>query len=250
MPRYRMTIAYDGTAYAGWQVQPNGTTVQEKLEEALFRITGETCKVHGSGRTDRGVHARQQIAHTDIVKALSPQALLQGVNALLPPDIRAMRIVRAQPDFHARRDAVAKEYRYRIWNGAVLPPFLIRTRCHVRTPLDVSAMRRAATLLTGRHDYSAFTANPNREIESCVRTVFELTVCKKGAEIEFRVTGDGFLYKMVRSLAGFLIRVGEGAVSPETASDILVSRIRTARVPTAPAKGLILWSVSYGKNSP
>ncbi len=245
MPRYKLTLAYDGTAYSGWQVQPNGVSVQEKLETALAAIAREPCKAHGSGRTDRGVHARRQIAHADLGKPWDPAVLMRGVNALLPPDIRVTALARAAQRFHARRDATAKEYRYFIWNGPVLPPFLLRYRCHVKTPLDIAAMRCAARHLTGRHDFSAFSANPRREVESCVRTVFALDVLKKGPELEIRACGDGFLYKMVRSLAGFLIRAGEGAVAPETAADILASRERTARVPTAPARGLFLWRVSY-----
>ena len=161
----------------------------------------------------------------------------------MPVDIR---ILRAQPvgaAFHARRSAARKEYRYCIWNGGVISPFLRLYRTHVRTPLDVRAMRQAAALLVGRHDFAAFTANPNREVESTRRHVMKLTVSRKGREIMIRAQSDGFLYKMVRSLAGFLIRVGAGAVPPEEALRILHSKIRTARVPTAPPLGRFLWRV-------
>lgn len=245
MWRCKLTIAYDGSDYAGWQVQPGRPTVQGEVEAALTRLTGQPVKVHGSGRTDQGVHAMGQVAHADLETRLAPAALLKALNALLPPAIRVLRVARAPADFHARRSAVGKEYRYLIWNGAILPPFQRRYRAHVRTPLDVAAMRRAAADLVGRHDFAAFTANPNRAVESTVRTLSLLSVTRRGHEVVIRAGSDGFLYKMVRSLAGFLIRVGEGALPPDAARQILHSRERTARVPTAPPEGLFLWRVEY-----
>jgi len=245
MQRYRMDVSYDGTDYAGWQVQPNGVTIQEKLEWVLGEITGGEVKVHGSGRTDQGVHARRQIAHFDLKFVKCPKAIRTGLNALLPPDIRVLRVRRAAPIFHARKSAIEKEYRYFIWNGDIVPPFTARYRTQVRKPLDTASMARAAAFLEGKHDFAAFTANPNREVESTVRELRQLCVVKKGAEIVIKARGEGFLYKMVRSLAGFLIRVGEGAVPPAEANTILASRERTARVPTAPPQGLFLWNVKY-----
>lgn len=243
--RYRMDVAYDGTAYAGWQVQPGVATVQANLEEALARITGETVKVHGSGRTDQGVHARGQVAHFDLHKRVAVEAMAKGLNALLPADIRVIRVRPAAADFHARRSAIRKEYRYFIWNAPVREPTHRFYAAYVRRPLDVGAMRRAAVLLVGRHDFAAFTANPNREVESTVRQVQYLTVSKSGPLITIRAASEGFLYKMVRSLCGMLIRVGEGAEPPEVVRGILESRIRTARVPTAAPEGLFLWRVWY-----
>lgn len=243
--RYRLDIAYDGTGYAGWQVQPNGVTVQAKVEEALGTLTGAVVKVHGSGRTDQGVHARRQVAHTDLATRLSPMGLRKALNALLPDDIRVRRVQAAVPGFHARKSVVSKEYRYFIWNGEVLPPPLRHFRTHVRTGLDVAAMRAAASRLVGRHDFAAFTANPNRAVETTVRRLWALEVRKRGHEIVIVARGEGFLYKMVRSLAGWLIRVGEGAVPPSRTPDVLSSRVRTARVPTAPPQGLFLWDVEY-----
>jgi len=243
--RYSLLIAYDGTAYAGWQIQSNQRTVQSELEAALRRLASAPVKLHGSGRTDQGVHAAGQVAHCDLPFRLAAANLARALNALLPADIR---ILRAQPvgaAFHARRSAARKEYRYCIWNGDVISPFLRLYRTHVRAPLDVRAMRQAAALLVGRHDFAAFSANPNREVESTRRHVMKLTVSRKGPEIVIRAQSDGFLYKMVRSLAGFLIRVGEGAVPPEAALRILHSKVRTARVPTAPPQGLFLWRVWY-----
>jgi len=243
--RYKLLLAYDGAAYAGWQVQPNQRTVQSELEAALRRLAGASVKLHGSGRTDQGVHAAGQVAHCDLPFVLPAASLVRALNALLPAAIRILRAQLVGAAFHARRSAVRKEYRYLIWNGKVISPFLRLYRTHVRAPLDVRAMRQAAALMVGRHDFAAFTANPNREVESTRRHVMKLTVSRKGREITIRVQSDGFLYKMVRSLAGFLIRVGAGAVPPEEALRILHSKIRTARVPTAPPQGLFLWQVWY-----
>jgi len=240
-----LLIAYDGTAYAGWQVQSNQRTVQSELEAALRRRARVSVKLHGSGRTDQGVHAAGQVAHCDLPFRLAAANLTRALNALLPADIRILRVQPVGAAFHARRSAVRKEYRYFIWNGKVISPFLRLYRTHVRAPLDVHAMRQAAALLVGRHDFTAFTVNPNRKVKSMRRHVMKLTVSRKGPEIVIRAQSDGFLYKMVRSLAGFLIRVGEGAVPPEEALSILHSKIRTARVPTAPPQGLFLWRVWY-----
>jgi tRNA pseudouridine38-40 synthase len=243
--RYRMDLAYDGTDYAGWQIQPNSVTIQEKVQAAIAELTGEKVKIHGSGRTDQGVHARRQVAHFDLSAAWAPLSLAAGLNALLPDDIRVARVAKTAPVFHARRSAVSKEYRYFIWNGDVVPPFVRHFRARVKRPLDVAAMQAAAAHLVGRHDFAAFTANPNREVESTVRTLQQLRVTRKGSEVTIVALADGFLYRMVRSLAGFLVRVGEGAILPGEAAGILSSGVRTARVQTAPAAGLFLWKVTY-----
>jgi tRNA pseudouridine38-40 synthase len=243
--RYKMVVAYDGTEYSGWQVQPNGFTVQQAIQEVLAQIMDETIKVHGSGRTDKGVHARAQVAHFDCVKDRDPVILCCGLNALLPPDIRVTRVTKTHSDFHSRRSAVNKEYRYFIWNHDVVPPFLRHYRTRVRQPLDVEAMRKAAALLCGEQDFAAFTANSKRSDECTVRHLMELSVSQRRHEIVIRAVGDGFLYKMVRSLAGWLIRVGDGSVEPEHSLDVLESRVRTACVLTAPPEGLFLWRVKY-----
>jgi len=245
MQRYRITVSYDGTNYAGWQVQPRDPTVQAGLEGALRQISGETVKVHGSGRTDQGVHARRQVAHVDLSEPIAERALCRGLNALLPSDVRVLGVRRAGIAFHARKSVVEKEYRYFIWNAEVVPPFLCRYRTRIRQPLDVALMQAAAGLLTGKRDFAAFTANPKQHVESTVRRLDGLTVRRKGSEITIVARGEGFLYKMVRSLAGFLIRVGEGALPPRVATEVLASRMRTARVPTAPPHGLFLWDVFY-----
>ena len=240
-----MVIGYDGSACWGWQAQPAHRTVQGELERVLKELTGEAQRIHSSGRTDRGVHAREQAAHFDLSKPVVPRKLLLGFNALLPEDIRVFSIRKAAPDFHARYDATGKEYRYFIWNGPVMPPWLRHYRTLVRPKLDARAMSKAAALLVGRHDFAAFSANPNREVDGTVRHLRELKVRRRGREITLVAHGDGFLYKMVRSLAGFLIRVGLGELPPEAARTILDSKNRTARVPTAAPQGLFLWKVSY-----
>ena len=243
--RYRITVAYDGSAYAGWQVQPNHMTVQQRIEEVLHSLSSETVKVHGSGRTDQGVHAEGQVAHFDLSKKWVCGNLQNGMNAKLPQDIRVLKVSRAKPDFHARRSAVKKEYRYFIWNAKVMNPTRRHYATHVRKPLDVKAMQAAANLLIGKHDFAAFTANPNRVVESTVREVYSLSVKRTGSQIVIRASSEGFLYKMVRSLTGLLLRVGEGAVALDEVKEILASKIRTARVPTAPPEGLFLWRVWY-----
>ena len=245
MPRYKITLAYDGTDYGGWQVQPNSATVQEHVEKALHAITRQVVKIHGSGRTDQGVHARRQVAHMDLEKSRAPDALLRGLNACLPPDIRIAKVVEVAAGFHARKSVKEKEYRYFIWNAPVMDPFHARYKLHVRRPLDIPAMRAGAAHLVGRHDFAALTANPNRIVESTVRTVFACDVKKRGAEVVIIACGEGFLYKMVRSIAGVLVRVGLGEIPPEEVRRILLSRERTARVPTALPQGLFLWNVRY-----
>jgi len=246
MQRYKLLIAYDGFGYSGWQVQPGMKTIQGELEKCFHRLTGEAIKVHGSGRTDQGVHAAGQTAHVDLPGYLPERKIIQAANAILPPDIRILKIRRASDSFHARRDASAKEYRYFIWNGPVLPPLLCRYRIHIRQPLDISGMQAAAAHLTGRHDFAAFTANPRRTVESTVRNLSRLTVQRRGREVVIAARSDGFLYRMVRSLAGFLIRVGMGDLPPPEAKKILNQKQRTAVVPTALPQGLFLWRVYYG----
>ncbi len=244
--RYRIDIAYDGTDFAGWQVQPRHTTVQGELENALKQLCGQHVRAEASGRTDAGVHARGQVAHFDWPeKAARPDRLIRGINALLPESVRVMKLRSVPESFHARFSAVGKEYRYFIDNGPIRQPIDRFYRTWVRDPLDVVAMQKAAALLEGEHDFAAFAANPNREIDGTIRTIYRLSVTRKGSLLTIRAHGNGFLYKMVRSLSGFLLRVGRQEVQPELAQTILQSKLRTARVPTAPPEGLFLWRVFY-----
>ena len=244
--RFKLTVAYDGTAYSGWQVQPHHSSVQQTIEEALQGIVGHAVKIHGSGRTDQGVHARGQVAHVDLACRMSAESVGRALNARLPQDIRILKASLAKPDFHARRSAAGKEYRYFVWNDPAMLPDKRLYAAHAYRKLDVAAMRAAARRFVGRHDFASFTANPRREVESTVRTIFSFTVSKRGKEIVFSVSGEGFLYKQVRSMVGFLLRVGEGAEQPEAVSELLTSCApRKARVPSAAAHGLFLWRVWY-----
>lgn len=245
--RYRATVAYDGTDFSGWQVQPGQRTVQSDMEAAIKTLTGQDVRVNSSGRTDTGVHARGQVVHFDVATRIPVARFKLALNSRLSADVRVRTLQTVAADFDARFSATGKEYRYFIWNNPILLPDLRRFRCHVRPPLDLKAMRRAARQLEGRHDFAAFCANPGYEREGTVRRLFALRVTRRGAEITITAKGEGFLYKMVRSLAGFLIRVGTGELDPAEATRILRSRERTARVPTAPGCGLFLWKVSYGK---
>jgi tRNA pseudouridine38-40 synthase len=244
----RLTLAYDGTDYAGWQVQPNGTAVQEVVERAIEKVLGVKVRIHGSGRTDAGVHAAGQVAHfkiPDRAARIPIKRLCRALNGALPPDVRALKAEQAPEDFHARYSAKLKTYRYRIFTGEVLSPFDRRWALHWPRPLDVAAMRRAARVLAGRHDFAAFSANPQREQESTVRTLKRLAVTRRGDWLTVTATADGFLYKMVRSLVGALLKVGAGKLPAADIKGILASRKRTALVETAPPQGLCLVRVCY-----
>ncbi|MBQ4198679.1 MAG: tRNA pseudouridine(38-40) synthase TruA [Kiritimatiellae bacterium] len=244
--RYKLVIAYDGTAYSGYQYQENAASVQQTLEEVLAYLDRAPVRAFGSSRTDAGVHARGFVAHVDMAKPIPPENLVRAMNSRLPDDIRVMRASYAAPDFDARKSAKGKEYRYFLYNGPILPPHLAPYWAFQHKPLDVEAMRQAASRFVGSHDFAPFAANPRREIGSTVRNVFSFTVNKAGPRITFAVRGDGFLYKQVRSMVGYLVRVGRGEERPETVTELLDARApRTARVPTAIPRGLFLWKVFY-----
>ena len=242
---FELTVAYDGTQYGGWQLQPNGKTVQEVLEGALAKIAGRAVRIHGSGRTDAGVHARGQVANCSFVTQHKTTTLLRALNANLPEDVRVLRVQEVGPKFHARFSAKGKEYRYRIDCGVVADPFLRAYTWHHPRPLNVAAMRQASRLLRGRHDFSAVSANPMRAVETTVRTISKLTVTMQGNLLTISVRADGFLYKMVRSIVGALVKVGEGKLAVEELRKLMKSKKRAALVETAPAKGLFLWQVWY-----
>ncbi len=249
---FKFAVAYDGTAYGGWQRQPNGMTIQELLEKALAKLAGsprsergKRVVVHGSGRTDAGVHAREQVASCTFATHLAPAVLVLALNANLPEDIRVWRVQEVVAKFHARLSAKGKEYRYQIDTGKVADPFQRRYAWHHPRRLNVGAMRRAARLLKGRHDFSAWSANPMREIETPMRTVSRLTITRKLNVLTIAVRANGFLYKMVRSIVGALVKVGEGRLTVEQLRAVMASKKRTALIETAPAKGLFLWRVWY-----
>jgi tRNA pseudouridine38-40 synthase len=245
MRNVKLLISYDGTEFSGWQTQPGFRTVQETLERAIADLTGEArVRLNASGRTDTGVHAVGQVANFYTTATYPPDVLVRAVNARLPPDV----IVRAAEDmpqaFDANRDAKRKLYRYVIHDGPVPDVFLRRYAYHVTRPLDADAMRRAAEPLKGRHDFRSFeTEWPNRL--SSVRTITHLTVNRVGELIWLDVEADGFLYNMVRAIAGTLINVGRGYWPAEQVAAILAAEDRTQAGPTAPAHGLFLMRVTY-----
>jgi tRNA pseudouridine38-40 synthase len=244
--RYKLTIAYDGTNYSGWQVQPGKTTIQGEVERAIEKMAGRHIRIHHSGRTDAGVHAKGQVAHFDLKEPVDTGRFMNGLNAHLDYDIRIMKMDEVPPDFNARYDAVSKEYRYFVWNGHAVPPELRLYRLHERRKLDLNAMRAAAAQLVGKHDFAAFTANPQREIEGTVKTItaIKMTRTREG-DLTISVIGEGFLYKMVRTITGFLLRVGVGELSVEDTKRFLKAGVRTNEIPTVKSLGLFLWRVDY-----
>ena len=246
--KLKLTIAFDGTAYQGWQVQKIGLGVQQKVEEALAKLFPSAPRVHGSSRTDTGVHALGLVAHFEVPVAegsMPPAKLLLAINAWLPEDIRVLGVSRAAAKFHARFDAAGKQYRYFVWNHPAMNPLLRHRAWHVKRQLDLPAMRRAAKLFVGRHDFRSFRTNPTYDTDSTVRTVRRCDLRRNGPLLTFIIEGDGFLYKMCRGIVGTLVQVGEGKIAPEEVTDIFAQCDRRVAGMTAPACGLILWKVFY-----
>ncbi|MCQ2367528.1 MAG: tRNA pseudouridine(38-40) synthase TruA [Kiritimatiellae bacterium] len=247
--RYKIILAYDGTAYSGYQYQENAIAVQQKLEEVLEYLEGAKVRVYGSSRTDAGVHAKGFCAHFDLTKPIPAKNLVKAMNSRLPADIRVMKAFNVKSDFDARLSAHGKEYRYFVYQGEIMPPHLAPYWTFQHRPLDLEAMRRGAAYFVGRHDFVSFAANPNRELETTVRNIFSFEVKRSGPKYVFIVRGDGFLYKQVRSMVGFLLTIGKGSEKPEAVKELLEAATpRTARVETAPGKGLFLWKVFYNDN--
>ena len=246
--RYALVLAYDGTDFGGWQVQPNAPTVQACVEEALGRRFAAAVRVHGAGRTDAGVHARAQVCHFDAPRVDELDRLRHALNSMLPASVRIRRVARVGGGFHARKSALAKHYRYYLYRGAVLSPFRRRWAWHVPTLVDPQRLARAAELFVGRHDFVSFSVNPGRELEQTVRTIHSFRAVACGADpnwVRLDVIGDGFLYRMVRCMTGTLVRVGQRRDPPEIVTRILAARDRAAAAQTAPPQGLFLWRVLY-----
>lgn len=278
---FKLTLAYDGTGFHGWQVQPGLPTVQGELQAALGRITGEAPLPQGSGRTDAGVHALGQVASFPLQANIPPQNLMRALNGTLPPAIRILESKTVPGSFHARHSAVAKTYEYRVFREAVCPPFLARYVLPCPWPIDVEVLQHSARLFEGEHDFLSFAAtdpdqasrnsepdwNPEPELgvssatppmrepapmePQTVRSVFsstwELRAGEAGNVLVYRVRGSGFLHHMVRNLVGTMLEVGCGNLSIEDIPRILAARSRSAAGPTAPARGLFLHSVEYGE---
>lgn len=248
---FKLVVAYDGADFHGWQVQPGLPTVQGELAAAIKRLTGDDVLPQGSGRTDAGVHALAQVVSLDITSPIPAKGLVIALNDMLPPSIRVTEAQEMPPDFHARKSAHAKTYRYRIFRGDVCPPFVARYVYHHPYPLDEEAMAAAADAVAGEHDFTSFAAvDPERgredEAPSNVRTIFRSRWERAGDEFIYTVRGSGFLQHMVRNLVGTFLLVGKGTLNRADIERILLARNRSANPgATAPAQGLCLVSVEY-----
>jgi tRNA pseudouridine38-40 synthase len=258
MTHWKLTLSYDGTGFSGWQVQPGRPTVQGTLAAALAQITDETVLPQGSGRTDAGVHALGQVASFDLAVPIPAENLLRALNRALPPSIRVLSAEIAPPGFHARHSARGKTYDYRIFenerNQRICPPFLAPYVWDCRWPLSLEPMQQAAAMILGTHDFTSFAASDadltNRTgdtVPNPIKTITASTITRENDLLLFRITGSGFLHHMVRNLIGMLVEVGRGALATDAMPRILGARDRTLAGPTAPASGLFLVSVDYGK---
>jgi len=249
---WKLVLAYDGTDYHGWQVQPDHITIQGELRDAIARITGETVLPQGSGRTDAGVHTLGQVASFALAAPIPEANLVRALNRALPAAIRVLSAERMPQDFHARHSALGKTYEYRIFRGEICPPWLARYVFAMPAPLDLTAMQQAAARVCGEHDFTSFTAtDPDREQEESgaaannVRRLLLSEWRQEGELLMYRVQGNGFLHHMVRNLVGTFLEVGRGNVTEGQITEILKARNRTQAGPTAPARGLFLVQVDY-----
>lgn len=245
MKRVRIFVAYDGTNYCGWQIQPNGITIEEKLNKALHKLTGEDIRIIGASRTDSGVHALGNVAIFDTESQIPPERFSYALNQRLPEDIVVVKSDEVPQDWHPRyQDNISKTYEYHIYNAEVPNPLKTRYCTFVSFPMDIEAMRKGAEYLVGEHDFVSF-CNIRTNAQDNVRTVYDLTIEEKDGEIVIRVTGNGFLYNMVRIIAGVLIRVGRGFYTPEKVKEILEAKVHTSEGVTAPPNGLVLVKIDY-----
>lgn len=250
--KFKLTIAYDGTNYAGWQVQKSGVGVQQLVEEALHKLFPSVGRIHSSSRTDTGVHALGMVAHVEIAKAefkMPVAKLALALNAHLPEDIRVISAQRCAADFHARFHASGKQYRYFVWNHTAMNPLLRQQAWQVPRKLDLPAMRSAARLFLGKHDFKSLAASRNYEVESTVRTLTRCEIKRSGSLLTFIIEGDGFLYKMCRGIVGTLVQVGQRKIAVEEIKNILAGKDRRLAGMTAPAQGLVLWKVFYNRKT-
>jgi tRNA pseudouridine38-40 synthase len=240
----RLTLAFEGAAYHGWQIQQNSPTLQGLVSAALARITGEQVTLTGSGRTDAGTHARGLVANFCTGSRIAPEQLVRALNSLLPRDVRVLSAQQVPLGFHARRNAISKIYRYQIYLGPILPPHLRREHFHYPLPIDISKMAEAARLFVGEHDFAGY-AKTNSASSSTIRRIYCCELKKKGHRVLLTVEGNGFLHHMVRNMAGTLLEVGRGSISLSDFRDLFSKRDRRLAGFTAPAHGLILVKVKY-----
>ena len=242
--RIKLVVAYDGTDYCGWQIQKNGITVEEVLNKALSKFFGEEIAVIGASRTDSGVHAKGNVAVFDADVTMPPDKISYAINNILPDDIRIQSSEQVEGDFHPRYCDTRKTYEYRIFNARFPDPLVRRYSHFVYYPLDEVKMQEGADFLVGTHDFKSF-ATPKPDVENTVRTIEECTVKREGNMVTIRIVGDGFLYNMVRIIAGSLIKVGNGMIPPTEIKNILEAKDRTRAGHKAPACGLTLCKVDY-----
>lgn len=251
MHNIKLTLAYDGTDFHGWQVQPGQATIQGALTDVLRKITQERIQIHAAGRTDAGVHALGQVAHFKTRSELTAKEFQRAFNALLPATIRVVAAEEVGPDFHARWNAQAKTYQYRIYRGRVAPPFVWRYVLHYPFPLDEEAMAKAARLFEGEHDFTSFAASSGSEEEdherTMVRVIYSAEVRREGEELIYRVRGKSFLRYMVRKMAGTLMETGKGKLKPEEMAALFEMRDRSKSGMTVPPQGLCLVAVEYAE---
>ncbi len=270
MQTWKLTLAYDGTDFQGWQVQPGLPTIQGELQAALGRVTGESPLPQGSGRTDAGVHALAQVASFDLQAPIPPENLHRALNRTLPASIRILDAAMVPAAFHARHSAVAKTYEYRIFRGDICPPFLARYVYACPWRLDIEKLQAGARCFVGEHDFSSFAASdpdlnargpcapqqsgaphaaprsaPASTVRSILASSWDLRRDQDGEMLTYRVRGNGFLHHMVRNLVGTMVDAGRGLFAPDEIPRILAARSRSAAGPTAPARGLFLHSVEY-----
>ena len=266
MSTFKITVAYDGTDFVGWQRQASGVSIQSLLEGALRDLDQRDVSVAGAGRTDAGVHALGQVASFSLERSIEPTVLTRALNARLPSAVRVVDAEHAADTFHARFDATCKVYRYRIWNAEVLSPFERAYAWHVRGPLDAGAMQEAAALIAGRRDFAAFqaagssTTSTERELFSSLvlrqaqyergGSTLALSLSKGESLIVYDVAGSGFLRHMIRNIVGSLVEIGRGRRPVEWMTHVLEGRARALAGPTAPPHGLVLVAVAYGLQSP
>jgi len=239
-----LVIAFDGTAYHGWQSQRNATSIQDVVSAALTKVTGETVSLTGSGRTDAGTHARGLVANFFTGSMIPADRIPIALNCILPRDIRILAVRDVPSDFHARKNARSKIYRYQIYNGTILPPHFLREYFHFPYPVDFNCMTEAARLFQGEHDFTSY-AKTNSGISNTIRRIFRCDLRRNGARIYLTVEGNGFLRHMVRSMVGTLLEVGRGLISLSDFAGLFEKRDRTQAGFTAPAHGLILVKVKY-----
>jgi len=244
MRNLKLTLAYDGTEFHGWQFQPDARTIQGELETALARLFNHEVTVHGSGRTDAGVHALGQVANVQTTRTMDVHSVLKGSNALLPLEIRVLSVEDVDESFHARFSSRSKTYEYHIWRHHIVSPFICRYVYKYPYDMDTAAVDEAGAQLVGTHDFTSFSA-ANAPVDDRVRTVFDIHWRRNHDEWIFSIKGSGFLHRMVRTIVGTLLYVGQGKLHPSVIPAILEAKDRGAAGPSAPAEGLHLVQVEY-----